>query len=297
MLNRAVCGECNQYFGDTFDRILARESQPGVARYMLGHKPAPEPNKIDHERVKVSVVEGAVNISAELVTVDGQTAVSEMSGIIYWSTETNAQRFVTSEDISTGREKLEDLDKSKDFEMQGDETGFERLFAALSNLGVSVEMLGVEASQEGISETLVPINVETLEDESVHRGVAKIAFNYLAKIRGGAFVLSAGFNEIRNYIRFGEQGQFVKVEQTKPPTVLKGKYFPVERNGHFVTFEQVGRPPFFQGMVVLCGSIHYRVFLGRTGDLITTPKASGHYFDVKEGVIVRAKKMQRPPKL
>ncbi len=41
-------------------------------------------------------------------------------------------------------------------------------------------MLGVEASNEGISETLVPINVETREDESVHRGVAKIAFNYLA---------------------------------------------------------------------------------------------------------------------
>ncbi len=285
VLNGEVCGDCNQCFGNNLDRILARASQPGVARYMLGYRPATELNKRDHERVKMFVSEGPLRIPLDFVTVDGQAAASTKSGIKYWSTETNSLRFVTSEDISTGREKLEDVDESKDVELLPDETGLERLLAALSDLGVSVGIHGVEPSQEGIAQTQVPINVEIREDEIIYRGMAKIAFNYLAKICGGAFVLSAGFNEIRNYIRFGEQGQSVKVEQIKPPTTLEGKYFPAERNGHLVRFDQVGRPPFFQGMVVLSGSIPYKVFLGRTGELITTPIASGHYFDVNKKVV------------
>src|SRR5205823_6819709 len=49
----AVCAECNQYFGDHIDRLLARDSAEAVLRLHYGIKDASGLSRMFNERVRV----------------------------------------------------------------------------------------------------------------------------------------------------------------------------------------------------------------------------------------------------
>ena len=52
-LQNAVCAECNQYFGDHLDRLLARDSAEAVLRLHHGIKDAQGLHRMFNERVRV----------------------------------------------------------------------------------------------------------------------------------------------------------------------------------------------------------------------------------------------------
>ena len=119
--------------------------------------------------------------------------------------------------------------------------------------------------------------------EAIFRGIAKIAFNYLASCEGAAFVLNRDFDRIRNYIRCGEE-----IDMTKPGFVyvMDEPILTEERIGYRVTDGHLLRLQWESFNVLTCSVslfnvITYKIVLCRGYRGIWHEIAIGHLFDVE----------------
>ncbi len=121
----------------------------------------------------------------------------------------------------------------------------------------------------------VELEVEGLIDQTVWRAVAKIAFNYLAKIRGAAYVLHERCDRIRAFI-MGELRERALVRYSRRPILVDDSLHLRTNEMHLVLFEKRGYA--LQGRVSLFNSFTYDVMLCPDLGLIY-PIKSGHAFD------------------
>lgn len=124
-------------------------------------------------------------------------------------------------------------------------------------------------------EPTVFLETEGFIDEPVWRAISKIAFNYLAKIQGSAYVLDDKFDRIRAYI-MGEFRGRALVRLSKEPILSDETPRLKKRRVHLILFERQGHG--LQGRVSLFNSLTYDVMLCPDLGLIYSIK-SGHAFD------------------
>ena len=292
VLHDTVCWDCNHYFSKHHDLILARSSSMGVARYMLGYKSATDLNKRDHRRVTATVRYHDIDVPVMFgESADGKPYAEKKPGLFYRSSETGELKFVVIEDIETGRATLDDLVRGEDVEIYEGSFSTERIVATLRRAGLEMELRRREPGSDEI--TPVTITFGTVEDDMVLRAVAKIAFNYLAAVRGAAFVLMERFNPIRKYIRYGDSGGLRFAGQIDPPETISGEYLPAKRRGHLLQFGTDGNPPVFSGVVTLYGERHYMVHYAPNSGPLSLPIDSIHYFDVQERRITKGNVIHR----
>lgn len=118
-------------------------------------------------------------------------------------------------------------------------------------------------------------SLEGLIDDAVWRAIAKIAFNYLAKIQGSAYVLDDRFDRIRAFI-VGESKERALVRLTEKPILASETSRWKTYEMHLVLFERDGYG--LRGRVSLFNSFTYEVML--CADLgLMYPIQSGHAFD------------------
>jgi hypothetical protein len=127
----------------------------------------------------------------------------------------------------------------------------------------------------------VGTNLVALFSEQVQRCIAKIAFNYLAKVRGAEFVLHPDFDDIRAFIRYGTQP---RVQVVRP---LKGSFLLEERHGRVVTRGHILRLDWsvdrqsIVAQVALFNAMKYTVVVcNRYSGVWTGDLAQGHHFDL-----------------
>ena len=303
VLDDEVCRACNEYFGKILDRILARESPQGVVRYLSGQKPISELSKASRQRVHAQL-DSDDPFKADDITfvkTDEGEGIALTPGIKYWSSN-NKWQFVSLTELESKNEALlDDLDRSQPVELiytgkdekkcKGQLT---RIKAALGRL-----KLGIDIDEESV-EQLKPgeklrIAIDVVEGDLTRRAVAKIGFNYLTKTQGREFALNEGFNEVREYIRFGKGSQrhFVRLEQI--PLYEGGKQAR-SRGGHTVLVDWAPSGTTVFGWVTLLQHISYKIDFGAYKGVLK-PIGKGHYFDVTTKEVIEVQAIRNPPQL
>jgi hypothetical protein len=293
VLHEAVCVECNQFFGDTIDLVLARDSAEGLARYRWQVKPTAE---VTHFRSKLLEItypgEGHLSrVPLRVVPADqpGGLGVVPRDGARMENATGEKSFFFTPDEIESGSwRQNSEVDWGRGVRLFGSEAVCQRMLSALEAQGVTfakwtpIGPVSTDSAQAEVEETV------TITPE-IRRAFAKIAFNYLAWVEGPPYVLSPAFDPIRQYVRYGTQSE--------PPPVIALDDLPFLTNAppdhrpvvHFVALGTASTHRNLIGTVMLFGHLSYNVVLA--DDLVglwpELPRA--HAYHVKTRVVEEMK--------
>ncbi|MDP8299193.1 MAG: hypothetical protein P9L88_04755 [Candidatus Tantalella remota] len=122
-------------------------------------------------------------------------------------------------------------------------------------------------------------------DTVIFRTIAKIAFNYLSKIRGAKYALNSKFDVIRDYIR-GVNGSGMQLVEIQKGHILAdettNKYF---LDGHIFTIETRGRDIVSKVCLTNSYDFYYVVKLGDLGP-IWHDISSGHAYSLENDKMI-----------
>lgn len=278
-----VCDDCNQYFGNNLELILARDTfEGGTLRYGTGIKISNDFKSLGKRSQMIyKYLEGThpgIYVYQEHSKENGftihpcpQVGFLNNSGKYEWYLSNNVP---TKETLKNGNYNLSD---SKGCIVLGcDESEEERIIAELEI------KKGKSSTVHDDSHDKVLIEVEREVDEIIFRTVAKIGFNYLAYWQGKEFVLGDSFNIIRDYIRWG------KIPEVPGRGVIKGSFFPDEektvkkRNGHIIVVHWNEKEASLVVRVSLFNFIQYVIRLAKDNDQVYKQIKKGHFFNIQQ---------------
>lgn len=215
VLRTEVCADCNDVMGRTIETPGARGSIEGVHRFHTKTLMGVESFvKMPKSRVTFEMDEpGWDGLAVYAMPTDDGTGVQAMF---------QPQIVVTYENGSRRSFRLNELTDAKAFQgakayraYADSKDELKAIAAALEPLGVHPvwkEVIEAPAADDGT----VKLSAHAIYDDISRRLAAKIAFNYLASIRGGPFMLKNEFDPIRRFIRYGEGrgADFVAPDET-----------------------------------------------------------------------------------
>jgi len=296
-LIETVCRSCNQDFGKELELFLSRNTLEGMLRYKYGVKAPEDFNFLNESRVILKLKEngawkGSI-MQLKYSNEQKEIVVEPVNQVGFQKRDTREWDFFEVKDI-----KSED-----DLQKQGYITKGERclkvLFGPEFKEGKGIQR---QLERKGIRVTIdneepLPFNYRGSEvkieilgtiDKIIFRGVAKIAFNYLAYILGREFALNSNFKGIRNFIKHGETNGFSYVLIQKTPILQNEKRFGVkETRGHLITLGWDGYRFGIISQVTLFNTIIYRVILCKRFSGLYREIASGHHFDIESREVSR----------
>jgi hypothetical protein len=206
--NKTVCNDCNQYFGDTLEIALARDTVEGLSRYEHGirnpkdFKSIGKKSRIQHKKIAQGVLKG-VFIYLAYSEEFNQIIQKPLQQVGFLNKESSEYTYFLLDDIPD----IEELQKNGfdiDSNVLAFGTIFEPIEQALANKGIFPEFRKeIPLPDKRLDKLLVEFDV--ILDSTIRRAIAKISFNYLAYWQGAQFVLQDAFNPIRLYIRNGVQ--------------------------------------------------------------------------------------------
>jgi len=285
-----VCRACNQHFGDTIDRLLTRDSGEAALRFRHRLKDAAEVRGMFKERVRarlpddgsplggiyfdmVPPPEGELEPNVEMVPQVGFQR-ADGKGWDYFTEEQIRDQSGIAERIRRDYSRLRlvwyESEPMKD-----------RILKLLTDKGIRFKgttefepLLPVKPSGR------VTVELEILFDVPLARAIAKIAFDYLAKMQGAAFALRGEFDAVRRFIREGE-GKRLEFVHTLDAPIVKDKRGGPPPAWHFITLYWDGRREAILVQVALFNQFAYHVRLCLDFRGVWREVLSGHVFDVK----------------
>ena len=279
VLNQEVCRDCNSRLGRELDKILARDSFEGLLRAEL----------LPPRRKK----KGRFKARCTIIRIPDEPKFADYRGArmaVDWRT-----RKPTPLDQVIARDDKGHLHSFTRDEMSGADEGLfqNRPNGSIKIIGTSSTAIR-ELSQIVLSkgarsasdpailepppasrEPTVILEIAGFIDDRVWRAIAKISFNYLAKIQGPAYVLDDKFDRIRAFI-MGEFRGRALVRLSKQPILADETPQLKKHEMHLVQFERQDYG--LRGRVSLFNSFTYDVMLCPDLGLIY-PIKSGHAFD------------------
>jgi len=280
ILHDMVCKECNQYFGDKLDIVLARGSMQGAMRYFQSVKPLANFDQVIRERVKLAArtIYDRDFREAEFIKTPEGEGLAFTPGLVYFSKLEEKEIFVSLKALETGKySDIQNLDSEQLVILScRDEDTKNRIQEALKLYNKGIEVMDdIPGPQKG-DKVLVAVDA-IIEDDLVNRAIAKVAFNYLAYTQGKEFVERPMFNPIRSYIRKDSSTQkFVK--RINPIKLFGDTQEARRRKGHVTTVDLSSDKRTVIGIVEFFITLAYQVNLGTYGN-ITIPISAGHYYD------------------
>ncbi|MBI3911795.1 MAG: hypothetical protein HY320_12805 [Armatimonadetes bacterium] len=124
-------------------------------------------------------------------------------------------------------------------------------------------------------------------DVILQRGVAYIAFNYLAYVACSEFARRPDFNAVREFIRYGTKPDYQIVDVTDTPVLFGDTPTLRQTNGHLVTVGWSDDVGALSSSVSLFNHLTYRITLCRRFPGIWRPVRSGHHFDIDNKQVCR----------
>ena len=121
-------------------------------------------------------------------------------------------------------------------------------------------------------------------DDTICRGTAKIAFNYLARWECGEFVRQPSFDQIRNFVRHGLQAPYPIVKITQRPILADEGIR--RRAGHLVTIAWAADRVSIVAQVSLLNVFTYSICLAKNYEGERREITRGHFFNVADGSIL-----------
>jgi hypothetical protein len=282
-LHGMVCDSCNHHLGNELETFLARDSLEGLSRVDHGiKKPRDFQYVRNSDRVVIRVAEGDLSgcyAVREYSEQEGRVILKYLPQVGFMMAPTGRYEYFLSSALPTKAE-LEDqgFDTVHPKAIFGVEIELDDLTRLLAEKGISFNR-GKERPR-GTSPPDVLVEVSITIDDRIWRGIAKIAFNYLAHCLGHDFALGPAFDPIRRYIRYGQKQDYPFVD-AQQEAILAGE--PIEGQrllGHLVTLNRANDGVSIVSQVALFNRLTYRVSLARDFPDLTTPISRGNFFDV-----------------
>jgi HNH endonuclease len=283
-LHRTVCDSCNQFFGDTLELSLARDTMEGHARVDHGlQKPTAFKTIRRDSRLSFRIAEGAyAGCHAYRVysSEEGKVILLPYPQIGFWLSSKNAYEFYRIDDIPP-RAELDRMgfDSRHPKAIFGVEIDPDTMTAKLAERAISFHVKGEIPRGENARDILV--TVDGTIDNIIWRAVAKIAFNYLAHRQGATFALHPAFDTVRRYVRLGQEPTDAITDAIETAILADEPIEGLRRLGHLITTNIAQDGKSIVAQVSLFNHLTYRVCLAR--DFCGTIPATirqGHLFDV-----------------
>ncbi|MBN2593319.1 MAG: hypothetical protein JXA81_07415 [Sedimentisphaerales bacterium] len=205
-LNRTVCDDCNQYFGDNIELYLGRDSLEGISRYHYGIRSSKEPL---YKRVKMKLgIQGeleGVHVILKDTDASSDPEVEAINQVGFFHPDKQKYTYFAEDEIPD-RQNLE----NQGYQLNNQKIVFygdlELLVEILKEKGINIKIEKVFKEIQNKPKALVPVFVHARIDRTIYRGIAKILFNYFAYNVDRYFVLKDCFNGLRKFIRY-DQGE------------------------------------------------------------------------------------------
>ena len=284
-LIRLVCDACNQFFGDNIELLLARDTLEGQSRGDFGVKKAKNFKSPGHQsRIRIKIAEGSFKGAyafRDFSEVDGSVTLQPVPQIGFPQRESAGYKYFPLDELLDKKQLEElglDLNPSKGIRAIG--IGREELSKRLADKGISFLHTG-EVHDESTS---MLCEVQGTIDNTILRGVAKIAFNYLTYWEKDDFVRQASFDHIRSFVRYGAQVEYPLVKISQQP-ILSDEGVR-RRVGHLVTVAWAADEVSILAQVSLLNWLTYLVCLARNYEGEKRKLTRGHFFNVADGSIL-----------
>lgn len=291
-----VCDDCNQYFGNTLELPLGRDTAEGVLRFRHGVKLPKEAVKLLNRRVVIRVEregpwQGARVFLAATDSGD-QLEPIPFPQVGFRRPIPGEQRLWIEEAALTEESVVSYRGPGAETWVVGpDDEALERLSQRLRELGFSFKFLS-RMDQPITDDGTIAIAIETTFDIIVQRAIAKIAFNYAAYTSGADLLRHSSFDPVRHFIRHGDEPMPWQVVQAKWQPILANDT-PEMRvtNGHLLVVEL--KRDTLRSKVSLFNEMTYIVTLCQRFSGIWRHISVGHLFDPQRHEIVELTSVRR----
>jgi hypothetical protein len=215
VLHNTVCEACNHYFSRTLDLALTRESAEGLERYRWGVKDPSEIGKFKYGVVTLRADDSSEfsGASVQLIPSDRGLIAQLVDGGAVRDAEGEGFTHFTTEEMLSGRWQERAVDWHRGLKLFGADDVVARMQAALKAQGVEITNFRRLVPPPGDDPSVTVAHQFEVTDV-MKRGLAKIAFNYLAFVKGAAFAQLPAFDPIRKYVRYGEKPALEPIHST-----------------------------------------------------------------------------------
>jgi hypothetical protein len=280
-----VCDDCNQYFGDNIELLLARDSIEGGYRFKFDiRKPHTFKSMGKSSRLVIKAAEGQYKgayVYREYSQMQGKVVIKPLPQIGFLKPDRAEYQYYLLNDIPD-RKYLEDngfdLKQARSIIILS--CNAEESKRILHDKDIELKVGGELPMHERGSEQDWLCEVEATVDQIILRAIAKIAFNYLAYGEKSAFLLHDSFDTIRNYIRYGQKCSYPLIRVSNTP-ILKDE--PIEgkrRAGHMITLNWAADRVSIISQVSLFNLATYIISLARDFSGERREIRRGHFFNI-----------------
>jgi hypothetical protein len=281
---RCVCEECNHYFGSQLEWPMLRQSVEGMRRLQFGFKG--NVGGIHTDGVEPVIGEGYVCTGARtaLCTDDkGRQHTIILPQVGGRRTKDELFEWCLEQDLTI--EWANKFPKGSEFNIIGGENDAdsERLMKKWMSVCPSFKY-GGEIEKPFKEDEKILIHLEHVTRPTTIRCLCKLAFNYMALIKGPYFALSASFDSMRAFIRYDIGGAADRA-YIKPDAIIAQEILRNERwtDGHVLTIEGRPKDSTVLAQVALFNSIPYQIPLCR--DYIGEWFAKGKHFHTQDWTV------------
>ena len=278
-LKKCVCDECNQFFGDNLEMIVARDSFEGLFRHESGIKRASDFVSLGKRsqliiRVEEGPMKGAYGYRV-FSPEHNRILLSPLPQVGFRNRLGEFDFFLL--DSLPSQEELVELD----YNLKSPESililgcDFGTAKEELDKNRITFEVGGEESFGYSDFNCLI----ERTLDDIILRTASKIAFNYLAFWEGPEFVLNKSFDNIRSYIRIGMQVDYPLAIPSEIPILGDEPIHGRRRLGHIVTVGWATDGVSILGNVSLLNMFSYHISLVRGYTGVQRNITRGHFFD------------------
>ncbi|MBF0522216.1 MAG: hypothetical protein HQL24_04070 [Candidatus Omnitrophica bacterium] len=280
-----VCRNCNVELGATIDRQLAGNSIEGIWRLQKIGSRSKKP--IRQNRIRINIPDEdrfgefrGVILFADFLQTDSlylppQILICDIFG---------KKKSILIEDMSD--EEIKNIKGKYDLFAYNSKE-YKKAVQRLKKLGKKID----ETKNNHLSITAIKedgkleVEVRGGIDLIICRAIAKIAFNYFAKVHGAGQALDSKFDTIRNFVRTGvmPKSKIVNIEkghiladETDRQYSLEGHIFTIENKGNYI-ISKIALTNMF--------GFYYIVKIGDLGPIWRDIK-KGHAYSLKSGKII-----------
>ena len=278
-----VCDDCNQYFGDNLEIVMARDTFEGASRFEFELKSAKEFKSLGkRSRMIIKIVEGECKGTyayREYSEEQDKIVIKPVPQIGFLKKEPAEYEYYLLDQIPPKSY----LDENK-FNMKNPRAirafgiDVDTARQVLSEKGIKFEYQGEAGPSENPKEDWL-CKVDALIDSIIFRNVAKIAFNYLAFWEGRDFLLHQSFDPVRNFIRYDKQVEYPLVRVDDNPILGDEPVEGRRRLGHIVTVNWAEDRISIVSQISLFNWASYRVSLARNFSSERRNIRRGHFFN------------------
>ncbi len=282
--NKAVCDDCNQYFGDNLEIDLARDSFEGIARFDHKVKKASEFKSLGKKsRLIIKTTEGffkGAYVYRDYSAAGDKIIIKPLSQLGFLKGDMPEYEFFKLENVP---DKTSSIDEKYNL---NDPRGIIILGCSQETGDKILKQKGFTFKMKGV---LDPPNTEHVNwlcevegkiDQQIMRAIAKIGFNYLSFWEGPEFVLHNGFNIIRRFIRYGDKAEYPLYHVDDQSILEDERESSQRRLGHIVTVEWANDGVSIISKVSLLNWATYYISLARTFSGERRSITRGHLFNV-----------------